>query len=263
MRPACFIVALAVWFAISVDVVHGDTPPSSKQEPILTAEQLQANWLQENALRGVPVAPSGEITPEQDAAGGCDGIIDGLWGFHTELEDDPWWQLDLKRSMSLDQIQIYNRCDHTVGRAARLKVLLSEDGAEWEQVYQHDGTIFYGHTDGKPLAVSLEGKTARYVRIQLPGENCLHLDEVEVYETNFYTETNRSVETDLATQSSVCEHSTRSTPAHNSGPPLLPTMQKPVGVRRSTAVPRQPIRSSNCWSRATMTSTSPPTTRTA
>ena len=242
MRPACFIVAAAVWIALSVSAVRGDTPTnptaSSKQTPILTPEQLEADWLQENALRGVPVAPSGAITPEEDAAGGCDGIVDGLWGFHTSLEDDPWWQIDLKRSMSLDQIQIYNRCGHTVGRAANLLVLLSEDGAEWEQVYQHDGTIFFGHTDGKPLAVSLEGKTARYVRIQLPGNTCLHLDEVEVYETNFYTETNRSVETDLATKSSVCEHSTRSVGAHNSGPPLLPNVRKPVGFATATHVQR-------------------------
>ncbi len=242
MRPARFIVASAVWFALSAGVLHGDSPSSptasGERAPILTGEQLEADWLQENAVRGVPVAQSGEITPEEDAAGGCDGVIDGLWGFHTALEIDPWWQIDLKRPMSLDQIHIYNRCDHTVGRASRLLVLLSKDGNRWEQIYQHDGTTFYGHTDGKPLVVNLEGKTARYVRIQLPGNACLHLDEVEVYETNFYTETNRSVETDLATQNSTCEHSTRSVPAHNSGPPLLPTMRKPVGYATATHVQR-------------------------
>jgi len=242
MHSACFIVACAAWFAVSAGVVHADTlsnpTGSGEQTPILTPEQLEADWLKENALRGVPVAPSGKITPEEDAAGGCDGTIDGRWGFHTALEDDPWWQIDLKRSMSLDQIHIYNRCDHTVDRAARLMVLLSQDGAQWEQIYQHDGTIFYGHTDGKPLAVNLEGRTARYVRIQLPGNTCLHLDEVEVYERNFYTEGNRSVETDLATQSSTCEHSTRSVPAHNSGPSLLPAMRKPAGYATATHVQR-------------------------
>ena len=46
------------------------------------------------------------------------------------------------------------------------------------------------------------------------------------------------METDLATQSSVCEHSTRSVPAHNSGPPLLPTVRKPVGYATATHVQR-------------------------
>jgi len=242
MRSTWFILASFVWFSLSAGILHGDAPSNptapGEQTPILSGEQLEADWLQENALRAVPVAPSGEITPQEDAAGGCDGIKNGLWGFHTALEDNPWWQIDLKRSMSLDQIHIYNRCDHTVGRASRLAILLSENGSEWEQVYQHDGTTFHGYSDGKPLSVNLEAKTARYVRIQLPGNTCLHLDEVEVYETNFYTETNRSVETDLATQSSTCEHSTRSVPAHNSGPPLLPTMRKPVGYATATHVQR-------------------------
>ena len=113
MRPACFIVALAAWLASSTAILHGDTPlnltASGERTPILTPEQLEADWIQENAVRGVPVAPSVEITPEEDAGGGGDGIVDGLWGFHTALEDDPWWQIDLKRSMSLDQIQVYNR----------------------------------------------------------------------------------------------------------------------------------------------------------
>ena len=241
MRRPCPLAASTVWLALTAGLVVGATssrPIGLEPAPILTGEQLDADWLGENAVRAVPVPPSGEITPEQDAGGGCDGIKDGKWGFHTTLEDDPWWQIDLKRSMSLDQVHVYNRCDHTVGRASRLLVLLSEEGKQWEQVYQHDGTVFYGYTDGKPLAVNLEGKTARYVRIQLPGNTCLHLDEVEVYETNFYTETNRSVETDLATQSSTCEHSTRSVPAHNSGRPLLPTMQKPVGYATATHVER-------------------------
>jgi hypothetical protein len=240
-RP-CSLVVSAVWLALTAGLVGRATAShpagADKQAPILTAEQLEADWLRENAVRGIPVVPSGEITPEEDAAGGCDGVIDGRWGFHTNLENDPWWQIDLKRPMALDQVHIYNRCDHTSDRASRLLVLLSDDGDQWKQVYQHDGTVFCGYTDGKPLAINLRGNTARYVRIQLPGNTCLHLDEVEVYETNFYTETNRSVETDLATQSSTCEHSTRSVPAHNSGPPLLPNMQKPVGYATATHVQR-------------------------
>ena len=242
MHLARFFAAMTVLSALSADSLEGaalpDAIPSQGQPPILTVGQLEADWLRENAVRGIPVALAGSITPEEDAAGGCDGIQNGRWGFHTALEDDPWWQIDLKRSMPLDQIHVYNRCDHTADRASRLKILLSEDGNQWEQVYQHDGTVFYGFTDGKPLVLNLGGKTARYVRVQLPGKTCLHLDEVEVYETGFYTETNRSVETDLATQSSTCEHSTRSLPAHNSGPPMLPTTKRAEGYATATAVQR-------------------------
>ena len=241
-RIHCFV-TLGVWLAVSTGAAQEATTgsnsiPSQGQTAILTAGQLEADWLLENAVRGIPVARTGSVTAEEDAAGGCDGIMNGKWGFHTALEDDPWWQIDLKRSMRLDQIHVYNRCDHTAGRASRLAILVSGDGNEWEQVYQHDGTVFYGHTDGKPLVVDLAGTTARYVRIQLPGKTCLHLDEVEVYEVGFYTETNRSVESDLATQSSTCEYSTRSLPAHNSGPPILPTTKRVEGYATSVAIQR-------------------------
>ena len=201
-------------------------------------EMLRADWLRENRVRGIPAPQSDTITPQQDAAGGCDGVTDGRWGFHTQLEENPWWQIDLKRSMPLDQIHIYNRCDHTASRASRLIVLLSEDGNHFKQAYQHDGTVFYGHTDGKPLAVTLDSTPARYVRIQLPGKTCLHLDEVQVYYKGFYTETNQSVVTDAATQSSTCEHSTRSIPAHSSGPSILPTTQRVKGYATQTAIRR-------------------------
>lgn len=121
-------------------------------------------------------------TTREDAAGGCDGVRNGFWGFCTHHEANPWWQVDLGRSMRLDRIVIYNRCDGRVeGRAARLQVLLSGDGRTWAKRYQHDGKPFFGHTDGKPLVVSLKGASARFVRIRLPATEYLHLDEVEVY----------------------------------------------------------------------------------
>ncbi len=41
--------------------------------------------------------------------------------------------------------------------------------------------LFYGFSDNKPLTVQLTNQPARFVRIQLPGNDYLHLDEVEVF----------------------------------------------------------------------------------
>ena len=49
----------------------------------------------------------------------------------------------------------------------------------FKQVYQHDGTVFYGYRTRAALVHS--GARARYVRLQLPGQSYFHLDEVEVY----------------------------------------------------------------------------------
>jgi hypothetical protein len=60
-------------------------------------------------------------------------------------------------------------------------VLASDDAKNFRQVYQHDGTIFFGYTDNKPLVVKLSDVEARYIRLQLPGKSYFHLDEVEIY----------------------------------------------------------------------------------
>jgi len=149
--------------------------------PVAASEQIEADWLQQDSLRSS--APGGDgrgVTPEQDAVGACDGIKNGKWGFHTENEDDPWWQIDLVESAPLDRLILYNRCD-LAERNSRIRVLVSDDVKNFRQAYQHDGTTFLGYTDKKPLVVKLSGVHARYVRLQLPGRSYFHLDEVEIY----------------------------------------------------------------------------------
>jgi len=191
--------------------------------PRPTREQIEADWLQQDVVRS-------PVTPEQDAAGGCDGIKDGKWGFHTALQDDPWWQVDLGAVMPLDRAVVYNRCDGTAARAVRLAVLLSQDGKGFAQAYQHDGSVFYGQSDGKPLVVSLHGAEARYVRLQVPGNNCLHMDEVEVYPTG----EDRNVALGRpATQSSICEWSTRKSGAQTRTYPTGTVVQQGLRLAES------------------------------
>jgi len=144
-------------------------------------QRIEADWLLEVELRGRGETRAG-VTTAEDAVGGCDGVKDGLWAFHTNLDENPWWQVDLGQPYPLDRVLVYNRCDGgAADRAAHLRLLLSGDGQAWREVYRHDGTVFYGHTDGKPLVIPLNGARARFVRTQLPGPQFLHLDEVEVY----------------------------------------------------------------------------------
>ncbi len=160
------IAALSLWL-ISV---------ASPAPAILSRQQVEADWAVQDKLR----APESPVIAEQDAAGACDGVKDGQWGFHTQHEARPWWQIDLGNSYGLDCLHLYNRTE-LAERAARVIVLVSEDGREFRQVYQHDGTVFLGRADGKPLKVPLHGVAARFVRLQLPGTDYFHLDEVEIY----------------------------------------------------------------------------------
>ena len=153
--------------------------PSPWQDAGMAPERIEADWLRSDALREKPAAgaPGGKgIKPDEDAAGAVDGVKGGKWGFHTENEDNPWWQVDLGKSLPLDRVFITNRGDGAGERAARIQVLLSDDGKEFRQAYQHDGTPFL-----KDLNVPLKGATGRVVRLRLPGRSYFHLDEVEVY----------------------------------------------------------------------------------
>lgn len=119
---------------------------------------------------------------EADAAGGNNGEITGGYGFHTDIEDDPWWQVDLGTVCSLAEIRVYNRLDlHCAVRANRLEMLTSKDGESWDSIYRHDGSEI-GGLGGDPLIFHPELTVhARFLMIRLPGTTCLHLDEIEVY----------------------------------------------------------------------------------
>lgn len=139
--------------------------------------EVEADWKLQDTVRN---SSSVGITTADDAAGGCDGVKNGKWGFHTNEDAKPWWQVDLGASQPLDHVVIYNRCD-TAERTSNLILLLSDDGHSWREVYRQTGAVFYGATDGKPLRVPLAGEAARFVRTQLPDRGFMHLDEVEVY----------------------------------------------------------------------------------
>lgn len=173
--------------------------------PAWTQKQLEADWLRSDYLRSRATPAGGQVKPEEDALGGCDGVITGKWGFHTAHEPNPWWQVDLGEVYRLERIVIHNRCDACGERNRFIQIFLSENGREWRQVYQHDGTVFYGGNTGPPLTVSLNGQLARWVKLGLPGTDYFHLDEVEVYgETGANLALNRP-----ATQSSVSQWSVR------------------------------------------------------
>jgi formylglycine-generating enzyme required for sulfatase activity len=161
----------------------------------------RADW-----LTAVQQQTATAADPATDAAGGVDGVIDGTFGFHTGQDRSPWWQVDLGDVQPLDRVVIYNRTA-VPDRVSRVAVLLSDDGQRWTEAYRHDGTVFFGHSDGKPLNVRLEARRARYVRLQVPDDTWLHLDEVQVFgggDSGRNLALNRP-----ATQSSVSSWSTR------------------------------------------------------
>ena len=152
---------------------------------------IEADWIARDTRFGQKenIDSSGAplVTTAQDASGGCDGVKNGRWGFHTASgEQDPWWQVDLGKVCVLDRVVIYNRIDRgTASRTRNIRISVSEDSdcRQFKQIYQHGGTPFHGITEGGPLTVDLKGKnvSARAVRLHISGRCSFALDEVEVY----------------------------------------------------------------------------------
>ncbi len=149
-------------------------------------EEIQSTPAGENLALGKEASQSStamEWGGKWDASRGVDGVKTGNLfegGFHTDNEQNPWWQVDLGSIYEIAEVRIYNRLDCCSDRAKTIEVLLSEDGESWRNVYSHNGSTF-GGADGNYLCVNVDGQTARYVRVQLQEKNWLHLDEVEVY----------------------------------------------------------------------------------
>ncbi len=194
--PQAWFLSLIAAFALAVSA----SATGTEMMPL-----LEADWIEEDRhfqspqpvmAEGLPPAETGSpdsrpgtgqgMTTRLDAAGGCDGLKTGRFGFHTASgETDPWWQVDLGRPIALDRVVIFNRTDCPPQRTARIQILVATDPdvPEFSTVYQHDGRPFLGAKEGRPLVVPLAGQnvTARIVRLQVPGRCSFALDEVEVY----------------------------------------------------------------------------------
>ncbi len=117
-----------------------------------------------------------------EASVGTDGNANGGSNFfHTGIEDQPWWQVDLGAVHQVSGFEIHNRSDCCMERADSLTVQLSTDGKTWTKVYSHDKKPFGSETSQiPPLKINTKSAPARFVRIQLAERNYLHLSEVRV-----------------------------------------------------------------------------------
>lgn len=164
-------------------VLEKGSAPTTSSTPATPADQA-APPTQGPALISKDKPASQSSTSQwshaNDSLGALDGVKNGSFGFHTEKERNPWWQVDLGSLAAITEIRVFNRLDCCSERARTLQVLVSADGKTWQVAYRHDGSIF-GGADGKPLRIPLGNPSARYVRLQLAEENWFHLDEVEVF----------------------------------------------------------------------------------
>ena len=127
---------------------------------------------------------SSGATTEEDAASAVSGVISGRGAFHTDIEDCPWWSVDLGEPFRINEARLYNRMDNAEikRRASRFRIQVSLDADLWQTVCSKTDEAPFGGIDGQPFIWRADTSiVARFFRIQLLTTQFLHLDQVEVY----------------------------------------------------------------------------------
>ncbi len=98
--------------------------------------------------------------------------------FHTALEQNPWFVLDLGAVTCVSEIRIYNRWGQLSERAQLMRVWLGETADTYRLVF--DAVDAHCHP-GLPLHLRFDGAQFRYLKIDLDEEQHLHLDGIEIF----------------------------------------------------------------------------------
>jgi hypothetical protein len=132
-----------------------------------------------------------QSTPLIDPAKAVDGNTDGQFFHgsvtHTQLQADPWWEVDLGSTQDIGRIVIWNRTDCCSGRLSNFWVFVSDmpfnAGDTPPDLKGRPGTwsSFQEDLPSPDLEIPAENVRGRYVRIQLVGKTELSLAEVQIY----------------------------------------------------------------------------------
>ena len=149
--------------AVASASLLGVSPAIEQKREMSLAEQqrmlVEAEWIADDIRFSTQKS---EMTTAIDALGAVDGDTSENYGFHTASnETDAWWQVDLGEVYRLDRVVVYNRTDGGTARRTRnIHVLVSTDApgdaATFKTVYEHQGSIFYGAKEKKPLIVAFD-----------------------------------------------------------------------------------------------------------
>lgn len=124
-----------------------------------------------------------ECSPTEDAARLINGKLTGKAQNLTQIEDNPWWQIDLQKISTLHEIQIFNRLDQNLKAACHFDILTSTNGQIWQCVAKKITNELYGGIDGSPYVWTSEnGISARFIKLVVPGnQKQIGLDQIQIF----------------------------------------------------------------------------------
>ena len=131
------------------------------------------------------IAHSGnDLGPQYVVANANDGRLDTF--SHNTGGNQGWIEVDLGSVQPIEQIQIWNRSDCCTERLSNHYVMVSDKpfSTTGTDISLADGASKFhwvGSMSGVGYYTVTVNRTGRYVRVQLAGNNYVHLREIEVY----------------------------------------------------------------------------------
>jgi hypothetical protein len=131
----------------------------------------------------------GNAVASEAVDGNTDGIFANNFVATTNLDTNPWWEVDLGASATVSSIAIWNRTDCCGSRLGDYWVFVSDTPfgpSDTPTTLQGRAGTFSSHQTSAPspsTSVVISGAQGRYVRVQLSSAGYLSLAEVQVFGT--------------------------------------------------------------------------------
>ena len=117
---------------------------------------------------------------QEDASGATADLLLDDYAFHTDLEPNPYWKVDLQQPYSISVVEILNR--DTVDRFHNFRIETSIDDENYATSFIKLDENRVSNSAESPSQFTLNRPTiARFVKIVLHDTNFLHLRRVRVF----------------------------------------------------------------------------------
>jgi hypothetical protein len=90
---------------------------------------------------------------------------------HTQQEKSPWVEIDLGRERAIQEVRVTNRADCCADRAVPMVISVRTEGGEYHEVARRKRG--FDRWDAR-----FASEKARFVRLSVPRETTLHLQEI-------------------------------------------------------------------------------------
>jgi len=143
-----------------------------------------------NLARGKPARQSSRhnnnpnVGPKKAVDGDTNGHYSAAKAMHTNEEQNPWWEVDLGGHYKINEIVVHNQTDCCQDRLDGAVVMLSDWPFIGNPLQARSGDNIERHTLGKAATqnfVKVSGRTARFVRVQIPRRAILSVAEIQVW----------------------------------------------------------------------------------